>query len=370
MTLTFRHRSAYLETIGRNVVVTNGTITLTNVVVRTSYQLPQAVVDNLNDRSTGNVYSRNAREVAVVTGVGHPDIVIMGGTDAQVEMVAALFSQEVLSGSAVWRDTLMESYAQGHGGPIVVLFDAVGSARSASGSAGDGTVIRIQNNLSGGVTDVQGQLVQVQHIIHEILHDSLGTHPIFSDVNGAIGPIISGVGSARTYSSPTGSLSDLLSFTYRGFSLSTAEGQAGLLASLVNSTDDINDQTVQIVLDVNGLLIDEGFLDERFRDDPTLRNSINRGREVYDQIGAAFGRALAGDAPGAAATDFLARFDGKLKDAFSTAQLGKALQGAAIGSVSSLLTAELTDAIGLDGAAADVFGLVVNDNWPSVSLIA
>ena len=81
---------------------------------------------------------------------------------------------------------------------------------------------------------------------------------------------------------------------------------------------------------------------------------------VFGQIGAAFGAALGEGG------NFVEAFGGNLQTAFSSAQLGSALQGASIGTVSSLLTAELGNVLGLDGVAGEVFGVVGNSVVGSV----
>lgn len=81
---------------------------------------------------------------------------------------------------------------------------------------------------------------------------------------------------------------------------------------------------------------------------------------VFGQIGTAFGRALAGNADSESTVGFLERLDGELDEAFGTDALVTSLADAAIGTVSSLLTAELTDGLGLNGAAADLFGRASN----------
>jgi len=82
---------------------------------------------------------------------------------------------------------------------------------------------------------------------------------------------------------------------------------------------------------------------------------------VFGQIGTAFGRALAGNAPGSdQAVGFLERFDDELESAFSTDALVGSLASAGIGTVSSLLTAELTDGLGLNGPAGELFGRAAN----------
>jgi len=79
---------------------------------------------------------------------------------------------------------------------------------------------------------------------------------------------------------------------------------------------------------------------------------------VFGQIGSAFGQALAGNAYGEN-SDFLDRLNGEVgSELFADGALRNAIQGAAIGTVSSLLTSELADTIGLDGLAGEVFGVV------------
>ncbi len=72
---------------------------------------------------------------------------------------------------------------------------------------------------------------------------------------------------------------------------------------------------------------------------------------VFGQIGATFGATLSESG------DFIDNFGSNLETAF-TSELVPALGSAAVGTISSLLTAEMADALNLDGVAGEVFGVV------------